>query len=188
MRLVVMGVMMSKVLLLLMLMVMRTVMDVLLYGNVPGSVIDELAELLLRLDEGLMPGDLSEMSGHFRGCVRLILILLYFARDLGHPSSLGEVDQLGVGQDVRIAFLDVQNFATLAQHLLMALRDVLERKLEPVYGCPLKGGHDRQHTVEVVQILQHHHNLDCAACHRDTLFKVFCLDYRFLDPPCKLQG
>lgn len=41
--------------------------DALLNGNVPGSVIDELAELLFRLDDGLIPGDLRGMSGHLRG-------------------------------------------------------------------------------------------------------------------------
>lgn len=41
--------------------------EVLLNGNVPVSVIDELAELLLRRDDGLMPGDFNGMSGHLRG-------------------------------------------------------------------------------------------------------------------------
>lgn len=40
--------------------------DVLLNGNVPDNVIDE-AELLLRRDDGFMPGDFNGMSGHLRG-------------------------------------------------------------------------------------------------------------------------
>lgn len=34
-------------------------------GNVPVRFNDELAELLCRLEEGLIPGDFSEISGHF---------------------------------------------------------------------------------------------------------------------------
>lgn len=41
--------------------------EVLLNGNVPVNDIVELAELLLRREDGLMPGDFNGMSGHLRG-------------------------------------------------------------------------------------------------------------------------
>ena len=48
---------------------------------------------------------------YFLQAVRLVLVLLDLGDDLGHLSPLGEVDQVGVVQKVRVALLQEEDVA-----------------------------------------------------------------------------
>lgn len=136
---------------------------------------------------------------------------------LSHFPPFAEVYQLSIAEKIRIALLDVQyicqihskkwharrinrtqlllifpvmilvEIAALAYRGLVTLWEGCICELESIDSGRAASRHDGQHSIEIVELLQDHHNFDGAREDCNPLFEVLSLDNRLFDPARELQ-
>jgi hypothetical protein len=136
----------------------------------------------------------------------LILILLNFSGDFRNFSSLAEVDELGVAEKIGISLLNVQDVgqvhaeeghtrridrpqlllilpvvilvvvAAFAECSFVSLWDGGVGEFEPVDGRRSARRNDGEDAIEVVELLEDHHDFDGAGEDGDAFLEVFRFD------------